>query len=116
MAGDLAADRAPVCGASHPRAPGLQGVTYYWPTANPRSLNDVASDGAKFRTLLRFDGLHDLLPPGAGVGLATLNLTFLNWDTKTHTLQARGLEAGGRTCAQWRCKGRGPAPRAACCW
>jgi len=60
-----------------------------------------AQDNYKFRTLLRFDKLHEYLPASATINQARLNLTFLNWEDKTNTLQVWGGDIpakGWRLC------------------
>lgn len=75
----------------------MQGVTYYWPTSSDRTIEDnSASDATKFRVLLKFNCLQDYLPATAAVNQALLNLTLLNWESKTNNLQVggRGLPWG----------------------
>lgn len=61
-----------------------KGTTYYFPSTPSFTVSDAG--GASFRALLKFGGLHSLLPVGASVASSALNLTFTNWGS-AQTLQ-----------------------------
>lgn len=61
-------------------------------------MSDVyGDDKLAFRVLMRFGGLDMVVPPGAAVKQALLNLTFINWQPATATLQARGRSTWPRS-------------------
>jgi hypothetical protein len=71
-----------------------QGVTYYWPATPEITLGDsVNSAKESFRVLLQFAKLSLFLPPSASVSSARLNLTLVNWQSTSQTVQVGNLLA-----------------------
>jgi hypothetical protein len=68
------------------------------PTTQEFSVSDsLYVEKTKFRVLLKFSQLQELLPPATVVKQALLNLTFLNWDPyTTYNLQARSFVLADR--------------------
>ncbi|KAG2445606.1 hypothetical protein HXX76_000217 [Chlamydomonas incerta] len=64
----------------------MNGATYYQGSTDTHFLGDTSAspygssaNPDKFRTLLRFEGLHKYIPDGAVITAAELSLTFINW-------------------------------------
>ena len=64
-----------------------------------------ATDPTKFRALLKFGGLHQLMPAGATFNRALLNVTLQAWLPSTFSLTVRwiGGASGGPLCALQSC-------------
>ena len=76
----------------------LQGNTWFYPENPTLDVSDsLGSDHISYRALLRFERLAEMLPAGATLNRANLNLTFINWGPDAVTLQARlgGVRAAG---------------------
>lgn len=70
----------------------MQGVTYYWPATPEITLGDAVNSAKEnFRVLLQFAKLQQLLPPSAAVTSARLNLTLVNWQSSSQTVQVCAL-------------------------